>query len=295
MPTIQAWPSQESETPPSRRPAVIYHYCSVEAMCGIVQSKNLWLSNAYALNDYRENTWIVPLINQQLADLRTEKTSTFLDDLASHYDLNDYTPYVASFSVHGDLLSQWRAYAGDATGVAVGFDPSAFHVKFRLPLPGATVDLCTGLASIVYDTQQQGAYVRRAIEESLQSYLAERANQANAMLAAVSLLRRFASAFKNPAFREEGEWRLIHVPLIMGDVDDNTTVCSGVSPLRFRAIKGKLTSYFEFPLTVDDKTQPIVEVVIGPKCEASESSIKLMLTYNGYRKVAIRKSSVSYR
>lgn len=32
-------------------------------------------------------------------------------------------PFTISFSEHGDLLSQWRAYAQDATGVSIGFEP----------------------------------------------------------------------------------------------------------------------------------------------------------------------------
>ena len=180
--------TRDPEIPVGKRASIIYHYCSTEAFASIVQSKQLWLSNSYALSDYSENTWIVPQLRNKLAELRSGTTAAYLDEMAQLYDLNNVAPYIASFSANGDLLSQWRAYSNDGTGVAIGFNSAAFNVKFRLPMPAAILDLCIGLAPVLYDIEQQKAQVTRAIEQNLQLYLNKQVDQANAMIASVSLL-----------------------------------------------------------------------------------------------------------
>lgn len=134
-------PIDEQEIPEESRPRVLYHYCSVEAFIGIVDSGLIRLSNSYALNDYRENTWINPFIDQKIKELRGEKTSGFLDKVIANYNLNNIIPYVASFSSESDVLSQWRAYAEDGRGIALGINPRSTGVRFRPPFTSDKTDL----------------------------------------------------------------------------------------------------------------------------------------------------------
>lgn len=274
----------------------IYHYCNMASLCSIVESHNIWLSNSYVMNDSRENTWIIPFIRQCSSELRSDKTAELLDNILMHYDLNTFTPYVASFSKEGDVLSQWRAYADDGAGVSVAFDPLTFGVQRQPPHLAVTKQGNTGLADVIYDTEFQENYVRSVFRSNVDTYLANpKARVDNYSVGAVASLRMMAPLFKNPAFQEEQEVRIIHIPMIMGDKEDNLILDGSVSPLRFRAVGDRLTSYFELPLSTQEGIEPIVEVITGPKSRANHSEIRNMLSHNGYRNVSVVRSKASYR
>ena len=97
----------------------IYHYTTEEAFHGILESSELWLTNAEFVNDITECN----ALSQQ-------------DDLFEDYELsfNRYVEkwwdwffkdknqrenyYIASFSKEPDSLEQWRAYGS----ICIGFD-----------------------------------------------------------------------------------------------------------------------------------------------------------------------------
>jgi len=60
--------------------------------------------------------------------------------------------YIACFSEKGDLLSQWRAYADDGEGVAIGFDPNGgrFPVVNELPHNNAGPDFAYTISEVRY-------------------------------------------------------------------------------------------------------------------------------------------------
>ena len=63
----------EHASPPTRQdaPQTLYHYCGMGSFHGIVQNKEIWLSDIYCMNDYMEHTWLV-----DEAALPTEKRGT---------------------------------------------------------------------------------------------------------------------------------------------------------------------------------------------------------------------------
>ena len=100
---------------------LMYHYCSTRAFCEIVNSKTIWLSDLRATNDRMEGRWADSLLSLPDGVPCIEKVRPVFS-LERHWAFRSAT-YVACFSLGHDLLSQWRGYADDGKGVAVGFRP----------------------------------------------------------------------------------------------------------------------------------------------------------------------------
>jgi len=102
---------------------IVYHYCSLEAFLAIIQSKCLRLSDINTMNDSHEMHWAYSKL-AEAANSIAEFDEIFLeefDDVFSKLQLSSL-PLIACLSKDGDVLSQWRAYADDGAGVALGLD-----------------------------------------------------------------------------------------------------------------------------------------------------------------------------
>jgi len=97
--------------------------------------------------------------------------------------------------------------------------------------------------------------------------------------------------FKNPAFREEKEWRLIVRPRLIGTQQSQP---SGVkaSPFRFRGSRGSLVPYLE--LHPEGERIPLKSVQFGPSLEASraENSVGMLLASCGFKDVKVSGSQI---
>ena len=105
---------------------IIYHYCSVEAFNAIIQNKTIWLSSVYNLNDYKEIHWIKDKVFKKIENSTTKNNFQRYKVFEELYLKQLPNVYIASFSQGSDLLSQWRAYANDGYGVAIGFNSDYF-------------------------------------------------------------------------------------------------------------------------------------------------------------------------
>ena len=109
-------------------------------------------------------------------------------------------------------------------------------------------------------------------------------------------LKQLSYIFKNNAFHEEKEWRIIHTPLIMGShVDDSTQVIGGISECNFRVTPNDIIPYFVLPFSENKPFQPIAEIILGPKNNVALYKIQTFLSINGFLKIPIRPSRASYR
>jgi len=95
-----------------------YHYCSNEAFCSIINNKSIRLSSLSLSNDKTEGK----LASKIFKDLAAEE-SIKIDDLLGYIKLVEENSHALGFclSAEDDLLSQWRLYADNASGVAIGF------------------------------------------------------------------------------------------------------------------------------------------------------------------------------
>ena len=176
-----------------RVPETLCYYCSVEAFIGIIQSKTLWMSNGFSMNDFLEVKWADHIIREVLDNHRKDTNKAFLDKVWQHYEINKFQPYFACFSSKADMLSQWRAYADDGYGFAIGFRSAALDIKKHLPLPNQDPKVALGIHKVIYSTEQQHELVEKHVREALENVdWNDEHSQEGPLVALFSMLRRLS-------------------------------------------------------------------------------------------------------
>ena len=132
---------------------VLYHYCSPETFLEIIKNKTIRFSDINLLNDEEEGRYGYGVF-LEAANLMLENSKPdFIDgfDIA-FVDLVDgawhnmgfrLSSFLSCFSTDGDSLGQWRAYAADAEGFAIGFRASRIRA---MPVQ---------LLDVLYDRESQ--------------------------------------------------------------------------------------------------------------------------------------------
>ena len=123
----------ESQKPPP----IIYHYTDDAGLRGILETGQLWLTNIFNLNDPSELSHglshAVGILNRKAANGPPE-SKLFAEDLAAFIQQggiqNSGHYFMCSFSSCRNDLGQWRAYADDGRGYALGFDSKALEDAF---------------------------------------------------------------------------------------------------------------------------------------------------------------------
>ena len=285
----------------------LFHYCSTSAFDSIISNRSIQLSSLRLSNDTMEGK----LVNEIIEKLAIQDA---LDD-ASIKNLHDAVRFVTDLydglgfclSEVGDLLSQWRGYADDATGFSIGFSK-----EYLLSLPADHAEKerspCI-LTKVEYDLPNQEALVKPTYEEAKQilnsgelqipsppGLLSTKSEEdfnkeievaKRAFFGMYSAIHRVVPnlyALKTDAFREEQEWRLTsYVP--KGD-----TECS------YKTLKNCIVPYIEIELTKLDKgLEPILEVVVGPKNLTPTDVVQNYLNKYGFDNVTISRSKATYR
>jgi hypothetical protein len=190
---------------------------------------------------------------------------------------------VACFSAPpADRLSQWRAYAKDGAGYAIGFSSA------RLEQAGKGMASTFDLVPVIYDRKRQRSELRKLFEDNRPADTSDSADSSRIMLKAVKL----ALTFKNESFREEKEWRLISTRLF------------GPPPVQYRATRWGVMPYVEIPF---DRTS-IDEAWLGPALDhqLTERTLKMFIEHCGltgppaapgspYVNIVVRRSKIPLR
>ncbi|WP_447035297.1 DUF2971 domain-containing protein [Vibrio alginolyticus] len=274
--------------------STIYHYCDLNGFTSIIRNKKLWVSATNNLNDYREVNWFVDKVFHRLKELVNPENEELLNQFWELKTINSPMPYICSFSKNGDLLSQWRAYADDGQGVALGFNRDYFNFKVQIPSPNVSKEFSTGISDVFYDDDEQEKVIEDILAKILAPYETEQEKSGN-LLHAVTALNQLSYVCKNNAFREEDEVRIIHTPLITGDQEGATHLMGNMSEMLHRVSGNTLTSYFELDFSEVKDVQPLLEIVLGPKCKISKYDMDTFLSLNGFGKTTYRISTASYR
>lgn len=230
----------------------IYHYCSIDTFMAIIQHKSLRLSDLNKTNDYMEKKWANKLISEVLKEkieeygieINLEEDYWYDEQSSSHLQyfkneiervLYDERPIlITCFSEEKDILSQWRAYGQDGTGVAIGFNNKI------ISLLDDKNDII--VKKIIYKEIKQKEklgelieatilYIRKMfkddefrIYDSFNMFFQEEFDVFCEVL--IDYIGQVGCTIKNPAFSEEKEVRIIYDPHlpnreITGDIELN--------------------------------------------------------------------------
>lgn len=268
----------------------LYHYCSADSLWAILQTRTLWMTSVYALNDSAELRWGRQLVAQALSEDTIEFRADFRFAVHAVFsDADKHTiPVVFSLSRSGDLLSQWRAYANDGLGFAISFN--AQELQKQLPV---------NLKAVNYDPNEQ----HQQIGHSLKTFASMWRNDNTASRSAVlEVLPTFAMdllCLKNPTFFEEREVRMVH--LLLRRADGSLYDPGGHSlsvpnvlgaEVKERMAGGSSAPYIAMPF---DAASLISGIALGPKNALSTDEVARRLAAMGLPGLPVNKSKSTYR
>jgi hypothetical protein len=125
-------------------PELIYHYTDDAGLRGIIENGTLWCTDPYYLNDPSEIAYGVSIAADMLAGTAmtvSPDAERFARDFRRYQtDVQQVAHFfVCSFSLKCNDLEQWRAYANNGRGYAIGFDgrmlETAFSQRDGKPIP----------------------------------------------------------------------------------------------------------------------------------------------------------------
>lgn len=276
-------------------PSTLYHYCSVENMFNIFNSKALWLSNSSQMNDSKESTWIEQYFEVLKNTFAGKEYEKFVDQTLTIYEWNKYKPFIFCLSAKKDSLSQWRAYSSDGKGVCIGLSSKSLKLPRNVPSPNVNADNTIGLLPIEYiiNNQKKGivevvSHFKKIYDEKKEKFWELSSTFLGLALAKMSL------TYKNPSFSEEKEWRIVHTPAIsVYEVESETE--KRMSNLNFRIANEKIMTFYKYKLDDIFNSDLIKEIVLGPKSNIDLPELEQFLKFHELDKTKISISESTYR
>jgi hypothetical protein len=273
---------------------LIYHYCDANTFYSICTNKKIWFNDLFSTNDYLEMHWGYSIWEKAATRLLQEVGKDFLDktDEIIHSAGFKGLLIASCFSLNGDVLSQWRAYTNNGNGYAIGF------------LAEDLIKLPVRPLKVLYEEEKQIKESANAIKTLYKIFKSTSEDEKNSFNELAFLFGYDLSAFKNPAFSEEQEIRLIHLLDFEPSngflkLFDAGGTYFGMEKegeeIKYRIKQNIPTPYIELDFTNKGLINPIKEVIIGPKNDVLPSAISIFLETLQIPKVKIKKSKASYR
>jgi hypothetical protein len=273
---------------------IIYHYCDANAFHAICTNRKLRLNDLFSMNDYMEVHWGYSIWEKVANKLIEELGFEFIDYIDKRISSTGMRGLVVAscFSKNGDVLSQWRGYAGDGKGYVIGF-----RATDLLKLPIRPLE-------ILYDENIQIDEIEKIVRALHQAESKSDTKYSQDFDTLVYLLGFDLSSLKNPAFSEEQEVRLIHLLDFQKSgkylkLNDSGGIYFGEErsgeKVQFRIKEDIPTAFIELDFSNNNTINPIVEVIVGPKNNVSASAISIYLETIGLSNIELIKSKASYR
>ncbi len=275
----------------------LYQYTDMNGLQGILASETMWFTNIFHLNDPSELSHGLEIGFEILGDefnTGGDAVKAFCHWvrhvlLKSGGEIFGY--YVASFSRAPNDLAQWRAYADDARGVALGFAPALFVEQ---DVNDLAITEKTFIGRVDYDPKSCRRNFTEAItratglirdHDAIVTSPAEREafGKEMARTLAVALIW-YAATCKHPAYAHEKETRL----LLINDAEL-------LAPhVRTRVRASKLVPYIASPFAVRVPGN-LNAVTVGPAADAvAEDAVRALLSSYGMPTGIVSQSDIPY-
>ena len=284
-------------------PLMIFHYTDDAGLKGILENGNIRLTSVSNLNDPAELrhgfSHAIDIMNKRAlsgppeSQIFAKRFERFLIDggveQAAHY-------FVCCFSASGDDLGQWRAYADNGRGFALGFDaalledgfvktsalPTSSNSTFRVVYSDDTVvklhndiiDKMFHLISLPHGKNLDSKTLHEYMRELL-------------VLTCMHCLRS-ALFFKHEAYSNEAEFRFLQIH--MAGPHAPPTV-------KYRTRPYELVKYLEFDWRAV-AASALTRIVIGPAADKTKATLfakECLRVYNSAAAVEVVPSLIPYR
>ena len=263
----------------------LYHYTGISGLLGMVESRKIWASHAYYLNDSKEILHSCDVLNEVLessiASSHGEEQEFFTQfaQWIESFRRDNFYIFIFSLTEERSLLSQWRSYTPHGKGVSLGFSP--------ITLNGILKTSGFKIAKCLYERQQHIDLTNAVLTKMLvifREHLPDlnTSNHHNSQKYYAFLedfrgdLLQVLSIIKHPAFKEEREWRIVSPYFSKYTVPE----------IKFREGASMLMPYIEIDLSVNDGTEELFEeVILGPSQHAN-LSMSALSSYLSNKKVS---------
>lgn len=282
---------------------IFYHYCSVETFTAICEHKKVRLGDANIMNDYSEGRWGYRVFELAATEILNDQTiqEAFpgldkgffdkVDEIISPMQLAMH-PVISSFSKEPDVLSQWRAYADNGRGFAIGLSGAVLKA---MPVT---------LLEVEYDHKAQIDEMKAALIATHMRNI-ELDNRFEAKFREDCLLiGAWKLGFKNPAFAEEKEVRCLHVLDVCTDDDRPRLVDAGGfsgkqeikgEKVNYRVKDDAIVAYVDITIPELEGKPLINEVWMGPRNVNGPGNIVYFLSECGLKGYSVHRSAATYR
>lgn len=231
-------------------PTDIYHYTSAAGLAGILSGSSIYGTHMAYLNDAEEMVYGLEISREIFAPGSGIMTAAAVNDpkyvrsirdvlsrlqsevAANLTDRRRY-PFVSCFSAKGDQLSQWRGYADDG-GYAIRFDGKLLRRSIwrelengeSKPDPFTDVREIYDLKQVVYGKTGGSRYVKDVVDALIPAILNQCDEPEDSSRDRLGFeyeydlirLEETMALIKNPAFKEEREFRLTaYIPAALHD------------------------------------------------------------------------------
>lgn len=280
------------------RPGIIYHYTTTNGLIGILESNELWATDLNYMNDASELIYARELIAEVIAAKLTATVDpilmTFYERAVRMQEPGSRGFYGVCFCEDGDLLSQWRAYGDRGGGYAIGLHAAEIGL-------GSEPPLC--IRKTVYDPIRQRDLVEVTLDRTehvLMELTRDVPAEAGDSIIPIVLhflddhLSEYTYTFKNEAFREEQEWRVV-LPILPYERNESRRL------MRFRNSAGMLAPYILMNVSptagVNTGRIPIARIVFGPTVDRrlTREALKDLLAKHGFPHVEVVPSDIPLR
>lgn len=290
----------------SALPDALWHYTDAAGALGVIQTGELWATNALFMNDASEmklagthlRHWLdSEAFHQALPDEEERKAFRVeLDATLGRFE-DDPRIFAVCFCTDGDLLGQWRAYAQEGNGYALGFDPRGLATALLRSYNYA-------LFPVEYDEALQREVARQLLWHELDDLSrGHRGDRLRAVQVAATSVGRAAHSFayriKHRAFEHEQEWRLVyHRQPPLRDAPSFDAMFPFLER-RYRPTARGIVPYVQVPITAvggEPTASPLSEVRIGPtaRAETSRRAVLSLLEDRGID-AAVSNSAIPLR
>ncbi len=274
-----------SSLPPTAKiNKTLSHYTSLDGFLNIIRESQIRASNILFLNDTEEMEYGMRVARDVLAEIDQARSDAPIRQLTRALTGSSDIPdvYACCFCEEQDMLSQWRGYGAATQSVSIQFDADQLAALARaqeydlFQVSYGKKQAINQLRERLRTAESRAAVVRALLQSKYESgYTADDARRA----AVVDLAPRF----KNDAFSEEREWRIVAKGYVVKHVE-------------YRTRDNVIIPYVN--VGSPNTRLPITRVTVGPGKDAglTRKSIEKFLSQGPfYSDVQVAVSSIPFR
>lgn len=239
------------DTEPNKCPSMLYHYTTAKGLEGILKTGKVWATNYAFMNDPAElvegSTIIKNVVKEVDGDLiRVTDHLLHSKGYGTLEEMKRRHTYLASFSKHGDTLSQWILYGDGGRGFSIGFDLSGIPCR----------RVYYNQDALKKETKELLVTAQNLWEQAAKKHGTLADDECRGVCGAYLMnIMEWACRYKNRKWKHEKEWRL----------RSETSVFFGIAQeaVSVRVRGSQLVPYREINLW-DTPEVRIRRIVLGP-------------------------------